>query len=103
MAHFIVRLIPHIAGGDFANDVAPRAYVPEHGARVGVQSGEKDYKGVTQFLDEVGATLRELPADSYQSGLADLHSGKLDVSKHSGMASRTCPARSHAHWDIRAP
>ena len=86
VAHFTARLIPHIAGGGFARDIAPFAHFPVHGARVGVQSGEKGHKSVTQFLDDVGAILRELPADAYETGLAELHSGKLHVSIASPLA-----------------
>ena len=52
-----------------------------HGARMGVQSEDKDHSAVTKFVDELKVTLQELPSDAYQTGLADLHSLKLDVRK----------------------
>ena len=82
-AHFIVRLIPHM--GVCAHEVAQLEDFGEafsfHGARVGVQSGDKDHSAVTKFVDELKGTLQELPSDAYQTGLADLHSRKLDVRK----------------------
>jgi len=58
-----------------------REAFPFHGARVGVQSGDKDHSAVTKFVDDLEGTLQELPSDAYQTGLADLHSRKLDVRK----------------------
>lgn len=54
-----------------------------HGARVGVESGDKDHRSVSKFVDDLEGTLQELPSDAYETGLADLHSGKLDVRKAS--------------------
>lgn len=87
---FAVRLVVHESESQNPDWTAPfrtskSAFATLSGARVGVSIDDKNHPAVTRFNRDIASETLDQTLDSsvftaHQHALADLHSGKLDVS-----------------------